>query len=185
MPLDQQLLAQVLRTPKSQDVTESPIVTAIILEDPANAGDLVDALEAPETLEAYNARLILTHFQADAAPAFATRLTTAGPNARRQGLDILWALLATESPRTVRDTLSSIKPALNLLLDDKTSLPDRIPANIEQDFRGRICDLAYIWIQLLLSPHFDQSLFRSLDSAGRDKEIEVLKRSDFSMTLLS
>lgn len=185
MPLDPQLISQVLRTPKSKDVTKSPIVNAIILQDPSNAADLVEPLEEPDTLESYNARLILCQFEADAVPAFASRLTVAGPNARRQGLDIIWALLMSEAPRSIRDSLSSIKSALNTLLDDETSLPDAIPAYIEQDFRGRICDLAYIRIQLLLSPDFDQSLFRSSDDKGRDQQIEVLQRTDFSMRLLS
>lgn len=185
MPLDPQLLSQVLRTPKSKDVTESPIVNAIVLQDPSNSADLVDPLEEPDTLESYNARLILCQFEADAVPAFASRLAVAGPNARRQGLDILWALLTGEAPKAIRDSLTSVKPALDTLLDDKTPLPDEIPPHIEQDFQGRICDLAYVRIQLLLSPQFDQSLFRSLDDRGRDQQIEVLKRTNFSMTFLS
>jgi hypothetical protein len=185
MPLDKQLLSQVLRTPKNREVTESPIVTAIILQDPANAADLVEALEEVGSLEAYNARKILCQFQPNAVPALAQRLTTAGRNARRQGLDVLWALLITESPTTVRNSLSGVKNALNQLLDDKTPLPDDVPENIERDFLGRICDLAYIWIRLLLSPSFDQSLFRSLDDKGRDQEIDALKRSDFSMPLMA
>ena len=183
MPLDPQLLSQVLRTPRTQDVTRSPIVTAIILQDPANAADLVGALETAKTLEAYNARLILCEFGADAVPALVARLTTAGPNARREGLDVLWALLATESPTTIRDSLKGVKNDLNLLLGDATPLPADAPDHIERDFRGRLCDLAYIVIQELLAPHFDQSAFRALDDQGRDREIDVLKRKDLSLTV--
>jgi hypothetical protein len=183
MPLDPRLLAQVLRTPRTQDVTRSPIVTAIVLRDPANAADLVEALETARTLEAYNARLILCEFQADAVPSLVARLATAGPNARREGLDVMWAMLVTENRTRIRNTLQSVKDGLNLILDDKTPLPDDLPPHIERDFQGRICDLAYIRIQLLLSPRFDQSFFRGLDNAGRDREIAVLKRKDFSLTL--
>ncbi len=183
MPLDPQLISQVLRTPRNQDVTQSPIVTAIILQDSANASDLVEALETAKTLEAYNVRLILCEFGADAVPPLVARLATAGPNARREGLDVMWAMLVTENPTRIRDTLRRVKDGLNVLLDDKTPLPDDIPAHIERDFRGRICDLAYIRIQLLLSPRFDQSLFRSLDNEGRDREIDVLKRRDLSLTV--
>jgi hypothetical protein len=109
MPLDPQLLSQVLRTPKTQDVTQSPIVTTIVLQDPANAVDLVGALETANTLEAYNARLILCQFEADAVPALVARLATAGLNSRREGLDVLWALLITESPATIRDALKGVK----------------------------------------------------------------------------
>ena len=183
MPLDPQLIAQVLRTPRTQDVTGSPIVRAIVLQDPANAADFVAALETAKTLEACNARLILCEFGADAVPALAARLTTAGPNARREGLDVLWALLINESPTARRDRLKEVKEVLNLLFDDRTPLRVDIPAHIERDFTGRICDLAYIRIQLLLSPRFDQSLFRSLDDEGRDRAIDVLKRDDFSAML--
>jgi hypothetical protein len=183
MPLDPQLISQVLRTPKSRDVRRSPIVTAIIMQDPANAADLVAALETANTLEACNARLILCEFGADAVPALLAKLAGAGFNARREGLDVMWAMLVTENAATIRDTLRRVKDGLNALLDDKTALPDDVPAHIEQDFRGRICDLAYIRIQLLLSPHFDQSLFRALDNAGRDREIDVLKRSDLSLSV--
>jgi hypothetical protein len=75
------------------------------------------------------------------------------------------------------------KDGLNLLLDDTTPLPDDLPAHIERDFRGRICDLAYIVIQQLLSPHFDQSTFRSMDNERRDREIDLLKRKDFSLNI--
>ena len=116
MPLDPRLLAQVLRTPRTQDVTRSPIVTAIVLRDPANAADLVEALETARTLEAYNARLILCEFQADAVPSLVARLATAGPNARREGLDVMWAMLVTENRTRIRNTLQSVKDGLNLIL---------------------------------------------------------------------
>lgn len=183
MPIDPQLLSQILRTPRTQDVTQSPIVTAIILQDPANAADLVGALETAKTLEAYNARLILCQFESDAVPALVARLATAGLNARREGLDVLWALLITESPTTIRSSLKGVKDGLNLLLDDTAPLPDDLPAHIERDFSGRICDLAYVVIQQLLSPDFDQSTFRSMDNKSRDREIDVLKRKDFSLTV--
>src|SRR5438477_9890222 len=112
MPLDPQLLSQVLRTPRSQDVTGSPIVTAIILQDPANAADLVEPLDTSGTLEAYNARLILCEFQADAVPSLMATLATAGPSARRQGLDVMWAMLVTENPATIRDSLKTVKEGL-------------------------------------------------------------------------
>jgi hypothetical protein len=158
-------------------------VTAIILQDPTNAADLVEALETARTLEAYNARLILCEFKSSAVPALVARLATAGVNARREGLDVLWALLTSESRSTIRDSLKRVKDGLNVLLDDRTAVPDDMPPHIERDFRGRICDLAYIRIQLLLSPKFDQSFFRGLDDEGRDREIEVLKRNDLSLNL--
>ena len=38
MPVDPELLDYVLRTPLTQDVADSPLVTGVILTDPANAG---------------------------------------------------------------------------------------------------------------------------------------------------
>jgi hypothetical protein len=175
MPLDPQLLSQALRTPKMQDITKSPIVTAIILQDPMNAADLVGSLETTKTLEAYNARLILCEFESDAVPAFVGRLVTAGLNARREGLDVLWALLVGEDARTIQETLAAVKHDLGILLEDTRLLPDEMPEYIERDFRGRICDLAFIVIQQLISPEYDQSLFRSLDDNGRDEYIKRLK----------
>lgn len=44
MAIDPRMLTQVLRTPRDEDVTASPIVRAVILGDPSNAADLVGAL---------------------------------------------------------------------------------------------------------------------------------------------
>jgi hypothetical protein len=175
MAIPPQMLAQVLRTPKTQDVTESPIVRAIVLSDPSNAAELVEPLEQSRTLEAYNARRILCLFEADAVPYLLGKLRTAGLNARKEGLEVLWALLTTEEAWTVRETLSAVKPDLDKLLDDTRPLPDEMPEYIERDFRGRICDLTYIIISQLINPEFDQSLFRSLDNRGRNEEIRRFK----------
>jgi hypothetical protein len=175
MAIDPQMLAQVLRTPESRDVTESPIVRAIILTDAANVADLVPALERPDTLEAYNARRISCLFDATAVSPLLTRLQTAGPNARKEGIEILWAILSGEDARTVRQVLTAVQDELDTLFEDTQPIPDQMPDHIERDFRGRICDLAYIAVQLMLSPEFDQSLFRSLDDQGRNDEIRRFK----------
>ena len=177
------LLAQVLSTPRSRDVTESPIVRAVILSDPANAAEIVPALEHSQELEAYNARCVLCLFEANAVPHLLAKLRTAGPNARKEGLEILWSLLFAEEAWTVREILCTVKSDLDTLLGDTHPLPDDMPDYIERDFRGRICDLAYIVIQLLLSPQFDESTFRSMENMSRDREIDVLKRRDFSLTV--
>jgi len=181
MAIDPNLLAQVLRTPESRDVTESPIVRAVILSDPTHAADLVPALEQEQTLEAFNARKILCLFEADAVPHVLTALRTAGPRARREGLEVLWALLVGEEAWTVRDTLAAVKPDLDVLLEDRGPLPDELPDYIERDFRGRICDLAFAIIQQLTDREYDQSLFRSLDDTGRDEEIRRLKTRGYGL----
>ncbi|WON73687.1 hypothetical protein [Nitrosospira sp. Is2] len=175
MAIPPQMLTQVLRTPKTQDVTESPIVRAIILSDASNAAKLVDSLEQSQTLEAYNARRILCLFEADAVSHLLAKLGTAGLNARKEGLEILWALLAAEEAWTVRETLSAVKSDLDKLLDDTRPLPDNMPEYIERDVRGRICDLAFIVISQLVNREYDQSLFRSLDDRGRNEEIRRFK----------
>ena len=175
MAIDSQILAQVLRTPKSRDVTESPIVRSVFLSDAENAADLVLALDHSETIESYNARRILCLFEANAVPPILAKLVTAGTNARKEGLEIIWALLTVENALTVRETLSAVKRDLDLLLEDRQPLPDEMPDHIERDFRGRICDLAFIIIQHLISPEYDQSSFRSLDENGRNQEIKRWK----------
>src|SRR5438128_11754929 len=109
MAVERQLLSQVLSTPKTRDVTESPIVRAIILSDPANAADLVPALEVASTTEAYNARRILCLFGADAAPHVIAKSVTAGPLVRKEALEILWALLVTENAANIRSSLKQMK----------------------------------------------------------------------------
>jgi hypothetical protein len=183
MAIPPQMLAQVLRMPKTQDVTESPIVRAAILTDASNATELVDSLEQSQTLEAYNARRILCLFEADAVPHLLAKLDTAGLNARKEGLEILWALLAVEDVGTVRETLSAVKPDLDKLLEDTRPLPDDMPEYIERDVRGRICDLAFIVLSQLINREYDQSLFRSLDDRGRNEEIRRFKARGFALNI--
>ena len=184
MAIPPQLLAQVLRTPKTQDVTESPVVRTIILRNPSNAAELVEPLEESQTLEAYNARRILCLFEADAVPHLLAKLGTAGLNARKEGLEILWALLAAEEAGTVRETLSAVKSDLDKLLDDTRPLPDDMPEYIERDVRGRICDLAFIVISQLVNREYDQSLFRSLDDSGRNEEIRRFKARGIPLNIV-
>ncbi|MGZ8853267.1 MAG: hypothetical protein ACXW2X_07710 [Thermoanaerobaculia bacterium] len=146
-------------------------MTAIILEDPQNARDLVPYLDRAETLEALNARRILCFFGADAATHVLDALQAVGAEGRKEGVEVLWALLVTEDVVTKRRTLREIGPKLAFLLADKRRLPDHHPDYIERDFKGRICDLTYILVRLLIEPDFDQSLFRGFDNGERDREI--------------
>jgi hypothetical protein len=182
--IDPQILARVLQTPKSQDVTEFPIVRAVILSDPANAAELVSALERTQTIEAYNARRILCLFDAKAVPHLLAQLQTAGPNARKEGIEILWTMFIGEQGWTVRETLTAVERDLDTLFQDTRPLPDEMPAHIERDFRGRICDLAFIVIQQLILPKYDQSLFRSLDESGRNEEIKRLKAKGIRLNVM-
>lgn len=184
MPVDPTLLSQVLRTPESRDLTKSPIVRAIILAAAANAADLVPALEEGGTLEASNARRILGQFGVDAVLPLLSALRTAGPRARMEGLEAVWALLVGEEVRTVRDMLTNGASSVEMLLEDKRPLPNEMPEYIERDFRGRVCDLAYILFQQLVDASFDQSLFRSLDDRGRDEEIKLLRRTGFGLRVV-
>ena len=177
--IDPRLLEQVLSTPESRDVTSSPIVRAVILADVANAAVLVAALEQGETLASSNARRILCLFGPGAVPHVLGALRAAGPVARIEGLEVLWALLQGEERWTVRDMLTAGRSDLDLLLDDMRALPDEMPDYIERDFRGRIRDLAYIVVQELMDRDFDQSVFRSLDDPSRDEEIRRLRETGF------
>ena len=107
MAVDPQLLSQALRTPDSQDVTESPIVRAVILPDPANAADLVPPLARPDTLESRNARRVLSQFGPDAVPHLLTALVAiANARARTEGLEVLWTLLDDDGrDRAIRQLL--------------------------------------------------------------------------------
>jgi hypothetical protein len=176
MPVHPFLLEQVLRLPKDKDVSDSPIVTSIILSDPANVADLVPYLEQTDSVMSANARRVMCLFEASAAPHLLSALSNRSVVARRDGVDVLWALMAGEPRYVVRDTLEKIASAVEFLLDDKRPLPDRMPPYIERDFRGRICDLTFIVLSHLMDPEFNQSLFRSLDDDGRDEAIARLRR---------
>jgi hypothetical protein len=182
MPVDPRLLAQALRTPESQDVTQTPIVRAVILTDPGNAADLVPSLDRTDTLESRNARRVLCSFGPDAVASLVSALAAdAGPRARREGIAVLWTLLTGEDSRTSRDALSGSEAELGVLMRDTRPLPDEMPPYIERDFTGRVCDLAYVVVRDLLDPDFDQSSFRTEDDDGRDQAIRKwLSRSSGS-----
>jgi hypothetical protein len=183
MALDPTLLDQVLNTPEEQDISASPIVRAVILPDPANAAALVPALEHGPGLRARNARRILGGFAAAAAPHLLAALTGAGARARREGIEALFGLLTTEEGWVVRSTLEASQQGVEALLQDRTPIPDDLPEYIERDFEGRICDLAFIAIQELLDPEYDQSLFRSFDDRDRDEEIRRLLSGGFGLRI--
>ena len=93
-------------------------------------------------------------------------------------------MLLGENTWTIRDTLIQIAPDMEVLLDDKRPLPDHMPEYIERDFRGRICDVAFIVLQQLIDVEYDQSVFRSLDDTSRDEEIARLKRRGFGSAIV-
>ena len=180
MAIDPQLLSQALRTPESQDVTETPIVRAVVLSDPANAAGLVPALGRPGTLESRNARRVLCQFGPDAVPHLLTALVgSPGARVRAEGLEVMWALLAVADDRAVRERLGGSAAELGVLMRDASPLPDEIPEHVERDFQGRVCDPAYVVVQELLNAEFDQSAYRSLDDEGRDQAIRQLLSAGF------
>jgi hypothetical protein len=180
MALDPQLIAQALRTPESQDVTETPIVRAVILSDPGNAADLVPALARGDTPESRNARRVLCQFGPEAVPHLLDALAaSAGARVRAEGIGVLWALLSVEDVRVVRTRLGDSWSEVGALLHDTSPLPDEMPDYIERDFTGRVCDLAYVVVQELVDDGFDQSSFRALDDEGRNQAIRQLLSRGF------
>jgi hypothetical protein len=184
MALDPQLLNQALATPETLDVEDTPLVRLVVLADPANAADLGLRLEDGGTLQARNARRILCQFgAAGVLPLLQVLATSSSTRARKEGIEVVWAMLAGEDERAVRETFEAATQPLVLLLDDRRPLPDELPEHVERDFRGRVCDLAYIVVQGLLSPMAEHSLFRSLDDEGRNREIARLKQRGFGLRL--
>jgi hypothetical protein len=177
MAIDSQLLEQVLTTPVSRDVRNSPIVTAIILPDPANAAAVVPYLDRPGTEVSVNARRILCLFEANAAPNVAAALQNANAYVRKEGMEVLWAILISEDARTIQDVLKKIAPNMQVLLDDKRLLPGELPDYVEHGFRGRICDFAYVVLRQLIQKEYDPSIFRFAGEKVRDDEIARLRNS--------
>lgn len=184
MPVDFQLLEQVLRLPESRDVTRSPIVTAIILSDPSNAADLVPYLDKLDSIASFNARRILCIFDATATPYLLAAMQTVGLEARQVGIEILWSILLGESPRALREILIQAASDIEVLLDDTRPLTDDMPEYIERDFQGRICDLAFIMLQSVMDPESDESLFRSLNDRERDNEIALWKSKNTGLGIV-
>lgn len=178
------LLEQVLRLPEDKNVRNSPIVTAIILRDPANAADLVPYLDHADEVVSANARRILCLFAADAVPHLVAALANRSAAARTDGLDVLWTLLISEPAPVIRDTLEQIASDLEPLFADKRPLAVELPAHIERDFLGRICDHAYLVIAEILDPDFDQSRFRALAEDGRNEEIKRLKARGIGLNIV-
>jgi hypothetical protein len=176
MPVDPELLDYVLRTPLTQDVADSPLVTGVILADPANAADLVPALDDVGTDRSANARRVLAMFGPEAAPFAVRAVVEHSEDARADVLQCSWAMLTGESEGTIRETLAGMSSALGPLFEDRTALPDRMPAYVERDFRGRLCDLAFVVVSLLLNPSYDQSSFRLMEDTERDDEILRLRQ---------
>lgn len=183
MAIDPRLLAQALRTPANRDPTESPIVRAVILTDPANAADIVPALGRRDPLEARNARYILCEFGPLAVPHVLAALAGAPAGARAQGIEVVWALLTGERAWVVAEAFDAAAADLDMLLRDRGPLPDEMPAHVERDFRGRVCDLAYVVVEQLLDPRFDQSTFRALDDDGRDEAIRRRRARGFGRAI--
>lgn len=181
MAVDDKLLDQVLNASETEDVTESPIVRAVILPDPSNAAALIPILEQSPGLRAQNARRILGAFGPDAVPHLVAALPGASARARREGIEALFGLLVTEESWVVRSMLEAARPGVEGLLGDREPIPDDLPENIERDFHGRVCDLAFIAIKELLDPDYDQSLFRSLGDRERDEEIRRLLSGGFGL----
>src|SRR4051812_45356432 len=119
MALDPRLLDQVLTTPESRDVLASPIVTAIILTDPANAADLVPALEPVGSIRAKNARRVLCMFGAAAVPSLLGSLGNASPETTKEAIEIMWAMLVGENKTTIREVMAQVGDDLDRLLADR------------------------------------------------------------------
>ena len=183
MIVDAAVLERILRTPRRTPVERGPIVQLVVLDDPANIALLVPALAEPGTLGQRNAFAVLCRYGAVGVAPLLQSLQGAGFATRRAGLDVLWAMLAKEPQRTIGATLQAVKPLLFGLLDDGTLIPDDRPAHVERDFPARLCDLAYVYIGLLRSRRFEQSLFRVQTRDERDRAIARLKARDLSLVL--
>jgi len=177
MAIDREMIEQALTAPVSRDVRASPIVTAVILPDPANAAVLVPYLDRPGTDVSVNARRILCLFGADAAPHVAAALQDVGAYARKESMEILWAILVGEDVRTIQDALEKITPDMEAVLNDKRPLPGEVAEYVERGFRGRICDFAYVVLHQLMQKEYNPSVFRSSSEKVRDEEIARWKRS--------
>jgi hypothetical protein len=179
--LDPRLLDQVLRAPRALDVGETPIATAIVLRDPANAQTLAPFLDDPDSTAGVHARQILCRFGRSAVPFLMRALADSerSPDGRAQGLDVLWSMLLATAPGDVRSILREVAGDARTLLGDKTTIPDQALAYIERDFQGRICDRAYLVLAHLVDREIDLSRFRAMGADERDQEIRRLERRLF------
>lgn len=175
------MLDQALRTPESQDVVETPIVHAVILPDPANAAQLVPFLAESTSLSGRNALRILCQFGPEAVPGtLAALVGVPSAVARTRALAAIWSMVIGESPRAIKEQLATAAGSLNTLLGDRSPVPDDLPEYVERDLRARVCDLAYIVVQELQNPDYDQSAFRGMGDSERDLAISALISRGFT-----
>lgn len=181
MPIDPKLLDRVLSAPRDVDIATTPVVTALVLQDPANAEILVPFLDDPDSTAGIHARQILCRFDRAALP-FVMRMLAddrRGPDGRASGLDVVWSVLMAEEAFGVRAALRELAAEAGTLLDDRRPIPDRFPEFVERDFVGRVCDRAYLVLAHLIEPKADLSVFRAADHDTRDQLIRRLRQKLF------
>lgn len=179
MAIEKHLLEYVVRNQDEMEICDSPIVQTIVLIQPENVVQLVPYLDEKDTVQSRNARRILCLFDSDAVPFIANVMNNTNWRRRAECLEIIWAILSIEQAFLVPDILTSIALNLSAVFDDTTFIDEELSEKTEVDFKGRVCDLAFIVVKYLLDPNFDRSSFRSASNDERDAEINRLRREGY------
>ncbi|HQY78208.1 MAG: hypothetical protein IPO60_07915 [Flavobacteriales bacterium] len=169
------MIEQVLDSPVGRDVRRAPITLVILLHDPESAGQLAQFLDS-KGRRCDNALAVLNLYDEKCLPALLGACAALGVGGRSRVLNVLYSLLQDLPQARIKEQLSTYRDALLVLLTDKRPIVLDYRGPVEIDFAGRLCDDAYIIIQVLLIPDADVSEFRRASEEERDRFIDQLLR---------
>ncbi|MBK9059381.1 MAG: hypothetical protein IPL81_05745 [Flavobacteriales bacterium] len=113
-----------------------------------------------------NALAVLNLYDEKCLPALLGACAALGVGGRSRVLNVLYSLLQDLPQAPIKEQLSTYQDALLVLLTDKRPIVLDYRGPVEIDFAGRLCDDAYIIIQVLLIPDADVSEFRRAKKRG-------------------
>ena len=174
MPIEEAVVRRLLADARVRDFDGSPVFRSIA-KDPAAADILVNILREGRGETAARARRMLCLFDEVALPALMRGLMEEGSLWRSDLLHIIWTILAVYEPEAMPRFVAALTPGLVELFRDKSVVAPTYEFPIEVEYRYRVCDEAYVLVQRMRDPEFDESTLRGESLEERDAEIRLLR----------
>lgn len=175
MPVDDTLIKKLLADPRIEDFEESLIFQSQILDKPEAAEILVGLMHSESSIIAQRARRMLCLFHRPALKPVAKGLSLSGALWRSNLLSILWTIISVHDFREQTAMFEEVLPHVALLLQDPSDVLPAYKGQPEIEYEYRVCDEAYVFIQRLRDPKFDEDIFRYGQTEERDYEIRVIR----------
>lgn len=167
----------VTAEPGAIDAVEDRL-TDDLARHPQWAELLLPYLSAGNAAQVTNARRLLCLFADDALLTIARGFEVDDATARVQILGILWAHLVSKAPGEREDWTEMVVPYLQPGLFDRRK-PEHFfiePDYVERETDYRVCDETFLFINRLLDPEFDDSVFELLEEDERRAVAEQYDR---------